>query len=144
MPGFVKVSVQSYRDQGLDFMGLLAPHLAGAGEVIKQYMVTFIANEEPLGSGTIIETCGVEGILTANHVAEELFKFPEFSPSRSERPVAVAGPSSSRSSRICMRRGWASPRRLRASIFLGGGLPSDDVSGASAMLPTILCKVSSA
>jgi hypothetical protein len=79
MPGFVKVSVQSYRAQGLDFMGLLAPYFASAGEVIKQYMVTFIANEEPLGSGTIIETCGVEGILTANHVAEELFKFPEFS-----------------------------------------------------------------
>ena len=79
MPGFVKVSVKSYRDQGLDFMGLLAPHLAHAGEAIKKHMVTFIANEEPLGSGTIVESCCVQGVLTANHVVEELFKFPEFS-----------------------------------------------------------------
>lgn len=79
MSGFVKVSVKAYRDQGLDLMGLLTPKLARAGEEIKKYMVTFIVNEEPLGSGTLVKTCGVEGILTANHVAEELFKFSEFS-----------------------------------------------------------------
>lgn len=59
-------------------MGLLAPHLARAGKVIKKHMVTFIVTEEPLGSGTVVETSGVEGILTANHVAAELSKFSEF------------------------------------------------------------------
>jgi hypothetical protein len=79
MSDFIKISAKSYRDQGLDLRCLLEPHMARAAEVIKNYMVTFIVNEEPLGSGTIVKTCGVEGILTANHVAEELFKFSEFS-----------------------------------------------------------------
>jgi len=79
MSGFVKVHVKALHDQGQELMPLLQPHISRAAETIKNYMVTLIVNEEPLGSGTFVKTCGVEGILTAYHVAEKLFQFSEFS-----------------------------------------------------------------
>jgi hypothetical protein len=88
MAGYVKVSINSpaQRQQWGDLLMSLA---ASAAKNIKQYMLTFIVDdmprsdtsqlyEKPIGSGTLVEMDGIEGILTANHVAEDILTFSSF------------------------------------------------------------------
>lgn len=70
MPGFVKAALK---------FDLLAPHIAAAAkDVIKNHTAIFVVDEEPIGSGTFVQTCGLTGILTAFHVAEKVCNAPEF------------------------------------------------------------------
>lgn len=80
---FVKVSLKSFHESGGNLMAFLAPHIARSIGVIKTFMVTFIVEandgkEQPIGSGTFVKTCGFEGVLTAYHVARELFTLESF------------------------------------------------------------------
>jgi hypothetical protein len=50
-------------------------HISRAQEPLKKYMVGFVGSDFwPIGSGTLVNTCGFEGILTAHHVAAEIFR----------------------------------------------------------------------
>jgi len=50
-------------------------HISRAEEPLKKYMVGFVGSDFwPIGSGTLVEVCGFAGILTAHHVAAEIFR----------------------------------------------------------------------
>ena len=88
---FVKVSLKSFNESGGNLIEFLAPHVERSIAVIKTFMVTFIAEtadgtEQPIGSGTFVKTCGFEGVLTAYHVARDLFRLPNFCLLVSETP----------------------------------------------------------
>jgi hypothetical protein len=64
MAGYVKVSVRS---------DVFLTRIALAQEPLKKFMVGFVGDDFwPIGSGTLVKTCGFEGILTAYHVAAEV------------------------------------------------------------------------
>ena len=69
MPGFVKAYVKFEH---------LKPHIENACKAIKDYMAIFIFEDGRIGSGTFVNTCGFDGILTAWHVAKHLQNFQEF------------------------------------------------------------------
>jgi len=69
MPGFVKTALK---------FDLLTPHIASASMVIKDYTAILIFEDGRIGSGTFVNTCGMDGISTAWHVGQHLLKFPEF------------------------------------------------------------------
>jgi hypothetical protein len=70
MPGFVKAAMK---------FDVLVPHIAAAAtDVVKNHTAIFIVDEEPVGSGTFVQTGGFSGILTAFHVAEKVCNSPEF------------------------------------------------------------------
>ena len=70
MPGFVALEKLNPK--------LLEPHLAGAARVLKNYTTIFIFEDGHFGSGTFVRIGAFNGILTAYHVAEHVFKFPLF------------------------------------------------------------------
>ena len=50
-------------------------HISRAQEGLKKHMVGFVGSDFlPIGSGTLVKTCGYEGILTAHHVTAEIFR----------------------------------------------------------------------
>src|ERR1035437_1228361 len=52
--------------------------LAKASRLIKDYTAILIAEDGRVGSGVFVNTCGLDGILTAHHVAEMIFNSREF------------------------------------------------------------------
>jgi hypothetical protein len=74
MSGFVKLQIADIQSRRLDLMALLTPHLEEAAAAIRPHMVTLISEEQPVGSGTLIRWGTTWGILTANHVAKEVFQ----------------------------------------------------------------------
>ena len=75
-------------------MAILAPHISRSQEIIKSFLVSFITEDRksqvfreiPIGSGTFVNTCGLEGILTAYHVAKDLDDLSEYCICMSEKP----------------------------------------------------------
>ncbi len=64
----------------------IEPHIAAATKVIKDYTAILIFEDGRVGSGTFVNACGFDGILTAHHVAELVFKFPVFALCIAEHP----------------------------------------------------------
>ncbi len=54
------------------------PHLKKAFPEIGNYTAIFIFGDGLVGSGTFVNTCGFDGILTAHHVAKAVFESEEF------------------------------------------------------------------
>ena len=67
----------------------ITPHIANAAKMIKNYTAIFIFEDGRVGSGVFVNACGFEGILTAHHVAEVVFKFPEFALCVAEHPHSL-------------------------------------------------------
>jgi hypothetical protein len=67
----------------------LHAHMVGAVHEIKHYTVIFVLRDKRVGSGVFVNTCGVEGILTAYHVAEPVLDNSEFGLCVAERPHAL-------------------------------------------------------
>jgi len=63
-------------DEPLDFNPL--PHLQNATDEIRNYTTVFVFEDGRIGSGVFVNTCGLNGILTAHHVAKHLFKLERF------------------------------------------------------------------
>jgi hypothetical protein len=84
MSGFVKTYVKF--DQ-------IKPHIDNACKAIEDYMAIFIFDDGQTGSGTFVNTCGFDGLLTARHVAEHLSKFEEFALAVANRPHGLWIPS---------------------------------------------------
>jgi hypothetical protein len=59
-------------------MEIFSPHIERAYKAVQPFMVSFIVNEQAFGSGTFVKTCGLEGVLTASHVAKDLFTVSDF------------------------------------------------------------------
>jgi hypothetical protein len=56
----------------------IRPLLAKASKLIKDYTAILAFEDGRVGSGVFVNTGGVEGILTAHHVAKVVFEVPEF------------------------------------------------------------------
>jgi hypothetical protein len=56
----------------------LVPNIVEAFKEIKHYTVTFVLEDNRAGSGTLVNTCGYDGILTAHHVAKPVLEGEEF------------------------------------------------------------------
>src|SRR4051794_38362760 len=54
------------------------PFLVKAFGEIKNYTAIIIFDDGRIGSGVFVNACGFDGILTAHHVAEPLFKRQDF------------------------------------------------------------------
>jgi hypothetical protein len=66
MSGYVKARVRG---------DVFNAHISRAQEPLKKYMVGFVGSDFwPIGSGTLVKTCGFEGILTAHHVTAEILR----------------------------------------------------------------------
>jgi hypothetical protein len=68
--GFVKINLSTD--------DILAPHLAKAAAIVKNYSVIFLIDEEPVGSGTLSIAARALGISTAFHVAQHVMSHPQF------------------------------------------------------------------
>src|SRR6266567_8288149 len=64
-------------------------HVANATKIIKDYTAILIFEDGRVGSGTFVNACGFVGILTANHVAELVFRFPVFALCIAEHPHSL-------------------------------------------------------
>jgi hypothetical protein len=78
MSGYIGIPKASFDAIGRNVMEILNSHIGRAYEAIQPFMVSFIVNEQAFGSGTFVKACGLEGVLTANHVAKDLFTVPDF------------------------------------------------------------------
>jgi hypothetical protein len=70
MAGYIRATVRA---------DVFNAHIALAKEPLKKFMIGFVGDDFwPIGSGTLVKTCGFEGILTAYHVAAEVSKHDVF------------------------------------------------------------------
>jgi len=80
MPTFVAKDVKTAQ---------VRPLIANASKIIKDYTAILIFEDGRVGSGVFVNTRGVEGILTAHHVAQAILRFSEFGLCIAEHPHAV-------------------------------------------------------
>src|SRR5579863_5718541 len=73
-----------YIEGPLDFDPV--PHLEKAFDEIKNYTAIFILGDGRVGSGTFVNACGYDGILTAHHVAEPVLNSSVFALCIAEHP----------------------------------------------------------
>lgn len=65
------------------------PFMEGAFVEIKNYTAIFILEDGRVGSGIFVNSCGFDGILTANHVASPIMKGKRFSLCIAEHPHSL-------------------------------------------------------
>ena len=56
----------------------LNPYFQGWCREISEHTAIFNAEDDGFGSGTFVNACGLDGILTAHHVLKDVFKFDPF------------------------------------------------------------------
>jgi hypothetical protein len=67
----------------------LRPYLEGPCKEISNYAAVLIAEDDGLGSGTFVKACGFDGILTAHHVLNDVFRFEEFALCLADKPESL-------------------------------------------------------
>src|SRR5258707_13230313 len=104
MAGYIKASLRS---------DVFNVPISLAQEPLKKFMVGFMGSDDwPIGSGTLVKTRGFEGILTASHVAAEIFRQPSIGMCIVDKRHRLSGPPSGLEDVPV----GASPRNARADV----------------------------